>query len=330
MKRRAQRRARRALLLLSLLLVGVTACAQGSTAGSRRADGTRPVTIRVAGAFALFPMMLIWAEAYHQINPNVHFDVQGGGTGKGMTDVLTGMTDLAMLSREPRPEELAQGAYVMPAALDAVVATMNASHPNLANVLATGLQRDRATALWLHEEVRTWGDLLGNADQSRITVYTRSDSSGAAEVWAHYLGATGQEDLLGIAVHGDPGLAEAVRQDQFGLGFNNLAFAYNLATDQQINGLRILPLDLNNDGRISPDEDFYADRQIFIQAVRDGRYPTPPTRLLYLVTKGPPKPELVAFYRWMLTDGQALVSAAGFVGLSPALVDKGLALLPTP
>ncbi|MFV9504329.1 MAG: PstS family phosphate ABC transporter substrate-binding protein [Oscillochloridaceae bacterium umkhey_bin13] len=310
------------LLLLPLLLI-VAACGQAT-----RADRAASVRIRVSGAFALFPIMTIWADEYSRLNPQVTFDVQAGGAGKGMTDVLSGVADIAMLSRPPRDEELARGAFLMPAALDAVVAIASANNPQIEQLLATGLTPARGAALWLADERMTWGDLLGNADPTPITVYTRADSSGAAEVWSLFVGGETQEDLHGIAVHGDPGLAEAVRQDRRGIGFNNIAFAYNLTTGTQIAGLRVVPLDLNGDGRISPDEDFYAERALINAAVAARRYPYPPARLLYLVTKGEPSPPISAFYRWMLTDGQAMVDAAGFVGLGPDLIEEGLALLP--
>jgi phosphate transport system substrate-binding protein len=41
-----------------------------------------------------------------------------------------------------------------------------------------------------------------------IHVYTRSDAAGAPDVWAKHLGKK-QENLLGIGVFGDPGLAAA-------------------------------------------------------------------------------------------------------------------------
>ncbi|RRR71754.1 MAG: phosphate ABC transporter substrate-binding protein [Candidatus Viridilinea halotolerans] len=317
---------RYALVLLMLLVVACGQAAQPTPGAGP--DAKTPVTIRVSGAFALFPMMAVWAEAYSQQHPHVTFDLQGGGAGKGMADMLTGVADMAMLSRAPRQEELDQGAFLMPAAIDAVVATVNANNPALERLLATGLTPEKAAALWLREEVATWGALVGSDDTARITVYTRSDSSGAAEVWSLFMGGTGQEDLQGIAVNGDPGLAEAVRQDVHGIGFNNIVFAYSMATGQQIEGLRVVPLDLNGDGTITADEDFYADRLLLHDAVAAHQYPHPPARLLYLVTKGPPAPEIAAFYRWMLTEGQSLVDAAGFVGLNPASVEAGLGLLP--
>src|SRR5690554_3777066 len=87
------------LLILALLLA---ACGGG---------GSGPqVTLSSSGAFALYPMMQRYAEEYTRTHPDVHFNITGGGAGKGISDVLAGATDFGMVSRELRPEEIAQGA----------------------------------------------------------------------------------------------------------------------------------------------------------------------------------------------------------------------------
>src|SRR5690606_23079162 len=144
--------------------------------------------------------------------------------------------------------------------------------------------------IWITGEVTDWGQVLGSGNVAAINVYTRSDAAGAAEVWAQLMGGTSQEDLSGTAANGDPGLAEAVRQDPLAIGFNNIGFAYDLSSGEQVEGIRVIPIDLNGDGSISPDEDFYANREEINRAVAERRYPYPPARLLYLVTKGEPSP----------------------------------------
>ena len=273
-------------------------------------------TIAVSGAFALFPMMTVWAEQYTALHPNITFDVQGGGAGKGMTDVLAGAVDIAMVSRELKPEETDQGAFGVPVTIDAVVATVNADNPYLDGILAHGLTPEAAAAIWMSQETTTWGQFLGTDAAEAITVYTRSDSAGAAEVWAKYMGGSVQEDLIGTAVNGDPGLAEAVRQDELGIGFNNIGFAFDLSTGNQLDGLRVVPLDLNGDGQISADEDVYATIDDIAAAIAAKVYPFPPARELYLVTKGEPTPVIADLYRWILTEGQAYVGDAGYVSLS--------------
>jgi len=286
-----------------------------------------PVRITVSGAFALFPIVSLWAEEYSALNPNVTFDVQGGGAGKGMTDMLTGAADIAMLSRDPRQEELDQGSFLVPVTIDAVVGTVNANNPYLAELQAQGLTPEEANAIWITGEIATWGQLLGTDAAESINVYTRSDSAGAAEMWALFSQGEAQEDLIGTAVNADPGLAEAVRQDPLGVGYNNIGFSYDQATGLPLAGLQIIPFDLNDNGQIDPEEDFYGTRDELTAAIAAEIYPYPPARALYLVTKGEPSPAIAAFYRWILTDGQAFVADAGYVLLPEARIQEALTLV---
>jgi phosphate transport system substrate-binding protein len=313
------------LLLANMVLV---ACAPAAQQDAGTAAGGERVAISVSGAFALFPLMSLWAAEYQKINPNVQFDVQAGGAGKGMTDMLSGAADIAMLSREARQEEVDQGSILVPVTIDSVLATANAQNPYVEQLLAKGLTPESGAQVWTSGTPVTWGELLGTDATDRVNSYTRSDASGAAEMWAKYLGAAAQEDLKGTAVNGDPGVAEAVRQDKLSLGYNNVGFAFDPATGKPIEGLAIVPLDLNGDGAISADENFYATRDEFTAAVASGKYPFPPARVLYLVTKGEPNPAIAAFYRWVLTDGQQFVQPAGYVALTQDKIDEALGKLP--
>jgi phosphate transport system substrate-binding protein len=317
------------MALVGLLVAcgGTAAEPPANNSAAEPAAGGEARTITVSGAFALFPMMTVWAEQYSALNPNIRFDVQGGGAGKGMTDVLAGAVDIAMVSRELKQEEIDQGAFGVPVTIDAVVPTANADNPHLADLLATGLTPESAAAIWIRQTTTTWGQLLGTDAAEAITVYTRSDASGAGEVWSKFQGGTAQEDLKGTAVNGDPGLAEAVRQDALGIGYNNIGFAYNLETGGQLDGLVVIPLDLNGDGTISDDENFYDTKEAIAAAIASRTYPYPPARELYLVTKGAPDADIVAFYNWILTEGQALVPDAGYVNLNAEQIQAALDLL---
>lgn len=300
----------------------------GSTANQPASNSTdETVCLSVSGAFALFPMMTAWTEEYGKLHPNFCFDVQAGGAGKGMTDMLTGAADIAMLSREARQQELDQGAFLVPVTIDAVVGTVNADNPYLAELQAQGLTPEKANGIWIGGDITNWSQLLGTDASESINVYTRSDSAGAAEMWALFAQGEAQEDLIGTAVNADPGLAEAVRQDTLGIGYNNIGFAYDHSTGEPIAGMAIIPLDLNGNGQIDPDEDFYATRDGVTAAIAAEVYPFPPARVLYLVTKGEPSPAITDFYRWVLTEGQAFVQKAGYVSLTEDRIQEALALL---
>lgn len=302
-------------LLLALPLV-LTACGDDDDGGNGDNEASASTTITISGAFALYPMVVKWTEEYQKTHPDVKFDVSAGGAGKGMSDVLAGAVDIAMVSRELREEESSQGATGFAVTKDAVVATVNAQNPVLETLLTTGLTAETGAGIWISEENKTWGDVLGTDSNEEVHVYTRADAAGAAEVWSIFMGGTAQEDLKGIAVQGDPGLAEAVRQDTLGIGFNNIGYAYDLTTGKEVEGLRVVPIDLNGDGQITDDENFYGDKAAIAAAIADGRYPSPPARALYLVTKGQPNEALTDFILWTLNEGQQFVDAAGYIQLT--------------
>lgn len=288
-----------------------------SCGGSQKNDSSRlKGEITVSGAFALYPLMVKWADEFCKIYPDVRIDVSAGGAGKGMTDVLSGMADIAMVSREINQEEIRKGAWHISVAKDAVLPTVNASHPDFEIIRKAGIGREQLTRLYMNGKKTNWDQLISGCGNHPVHVYTRSDACGAAEIWAKFLGGN-QEDLQGTGVFGDPGIADAVARDVYGMGYNNVAFVYDINTRKTIKGIAVLPLDLNGDGQIAQDENFYQSLDSLMQAIRLGIYPSPPARELYLVCRNKPEQHLLhEFLYWILTDGQQYVEEAGYVKLS--------------
>ncbi len=280
--------------------------------------------ISISGAFALYPLTVKWAEEFKKIHPGVKFDISAGGAGKGMTDALAKMVDIGLVSREISPEEVKKGAFGIAVTKDAVVPTISAANPNLKDILTIGLKRDAAINIFITGKIKTWGEAIGTKSAVPIRIYTRSDACGAGETWAKYLGKK-QEDLLGVGVFGDPGLALAVTKDPSGIAYNNIGYAYDAKTKQPNPGVKVIPLDINNNGKIDPDEDFYKTLDDIVNAIASGKYPSPPARDLYFMTSGKPvKKELVEFIRWSLTDGQKYVFDSGYINLSKEKLAAGL------
>jgi phosphate transport system substrate-binding protein len=287
-------------------------------------------TLSVSGAWALYPLALRWAEEFGKLHPGVRIDVQAGGAGKGMTDVLSGAVDIGMVSREIHPSESERGAVAVAVAKDAVVPTVSRRNPLLAELLRRGLKKEEFARIWISGTVPSWNALLDGRTETPIRVYTRSDACGAADTWAAYLGKH-QEDLAGVGVYGDPGVAEAVKRDPVGIGYNNINFAYDARTKKPVEGLEICPIDLNGNGRLDPEESFYGTRDDLVRAIAANVYPSPPARDLYFVVKSAPwRPLLSEFLKWALTGGQVFVAEMGYLPLGPERVAGGLALIAGP
>lgn len=307
-------------LVALVLLAGVVATAARTISASEptRVKGT----VTISGAWALYPMVVKWAEEFRKLNPQVRIDVSAGGAGKGMADTLAGAVDIGMVSRDIFPEEVQKGAFAVAVAKDAVFATINEKNPYAEELLKKGVRRESFIGIWITEKVSDWKQVVQGNRSYPIHVYTRSDAAGAPETWANYLGKK-QEDLKGIAVYGDPGVAEAVRKDPLGIGFNNLNYAFDFKTGLPVAGLKVLPIDANGNGKVDEGEDV-STKEKAVDAVASGKYPSPPARALYLVTKGKPSGATKAFIIWILTEAQKYLDDVGYIALSRGLLQDGL------
>lgn len=270
-------------------------------------------TISISGAFALYPLVVSWAEEYKKEHTDIRFNISGGGAGKGMADALSGAVDLGMFSREIEQAEKDQGVWWVGLTIDAVVPTISDMNPCLAQLKQSGLTREEFREIFIDGNKKQWNQMINITGEVPINVYTRSDACGAAGTWAKYMGGN-QEDLKGIGIYGDPGLADAVARDPFGIAFNNTIYAYDIQSGKKRPGIEIIPIDINANGRIDPEEDFYGSFQNILKAIAEGVYPSPPARELYFVAGGKPaKKATLDFIKWTLTDGQKFVKAAGYV-----------------
>ena len=308
------------------IALSLTACG-GKKDSKVGPDGKLSGEISLSGAFALYPLAVQWASEFQKLHPDVKIDVSAGGAGKGVTDAIADVVDFGMVSRELSDAEKQKGAVGFAVAKDAVVPTINADNPAIADLRKHGITREDLVALWINGEKKTWGQVAGTSDATPIVVYTRSDACGAAETWALYLGGK-QEDLKGTAVFGDPGLAAAIQKDVNGLGLNNIGYAYDTATGDLNPGLAVVPIDVNGNGQIDPEEDFYDKKEDVVKAISEGRYPSPPARDLYFVSNGvPTDPVVVAFLKYILTDGQKENGPQGYIEIPQDKLDAGLAKL---
>ncbi len=305
---------------LSILL---SACAPSAPSPTTAGD-TLSGTITVSGAFALYPLMSVWSDAFHKLHPNVEFDISAGGAGKGMTDALSGAVDIGMVSRAVKPEEESQGAFTIPVVKDAVFGVISAKNPVAKEILAQGISQETLRKIFITGEIKTWGEVVGKPEiTDAIHVYTRSDSAGAADIWAQFLGGKAQSDIQGVGVNADPGLLDTVVKDPLGIGYNNLGFAFDLSSGKSADGAIVVPIDKDKNGK-ADDVELIDTLAKAIAGVANDTYPSPPGRVENLVTKGKPSGLTQTFIQWILTDGQKFVGQAGYVELPSKQLTESL------
>jgi phosphate transport system substrate-binding protein len=311
-----------ALIISTMMLAacGTPAASPTDTASADDLSGT----ISISGAFALYPMMTVWAEEFHKLHPNVEFDVQGGGAGKGMTDTIAGAVDIGMISRSIKPEEESQGIFWVSVTKDAVFPLISKDNPVAAELIAKGISQEIFNKIFITGEIKTWGEVVGKPEiTDEIHVYTRSDACGAGEMWAKFSGGKVQDDIQGIGINGEPALVDTVIKDPLGIGYSNLNSVFDMTGGGLIEGTIVPPVDVNANGQADADE-YYQTKDAAVSAVSSEKYPSPPARFENLATKGKPTGLVLAFIQWILTDGQQYLGQAGYVPLTPTQQTESL------
>ncbi|MBN2165553.1 MAG: PstS family phosphate ABC transporter substrate-binding protein [Marinilabiliaceae bacterium] len=305
-------------IIISFFLV--TICFLSACVSKKQKENT----ISISGAFALYPLVVKWGEEYKKEHPEIRFNISGGGAGKGMADALSGTVDLGMFSRSIAREEIDKGVWWVGLTIDAVIPTISDKNPYLLKIKEKGLTQDEFANIFIHETITYWDNLFNTNSKTKINIYTRSDACGAAGTWAKYLGGA-QEDLKGIGVYGDPGLAEAASKDHTSIAYNNTIYVYDVVTGKKRPGIEVIPIDINKNGTIDAEENFYDSFETVLKAIADGIYPSPPARELYFVAnEKPQKKATIDFIHWTLTKGQKYVKEAGYVPIDNAKINEYL------
>ncbi|AXR78413.1 PstS family phosphate ABC transporter substrate-binding protein [Natrarchaeobaculum sulfurireducens] len=311
-----------------LQLAGAGSVASLAGCAGSGSNGNSSSAVRISGGVGPLPMVEVWADMYED-QTGVTFDISGGGTGVGVSDLFNGQVDVAMMGRDPDEEELEEGLIAVPMLIDTVVGTVNVDNPVYDELRENGLTREDLEAIFTRE-ITNWGDVADADVDEEITVYGRSDSSAAYQQWGDFLGGDGDkhteselENLADANHNGDQSVAEAIGRNENAVSLNNINYVYDLGSGELESDVRPIPLDIDGDG-LSEDEDFYETRDEFLEAVEAGIYPAPPAREMFLAADDGFEDEAYDFVEWVLTDGQEYVSENGYVPLEEDRLEEAL------
>lgn len=168
------------ILGLSLILATFAFGACGNAPGQKVAEdanagaasegvGTPNGKIIIAGSTSVQPLSDVLAEAFEDANPDVTVDVQGGGSGVGITSIEQGIADLGSLSREVKEGEKASVREEYVIAKDGIAVIVNK------DVTVADLTMDQLKGIFTGE-IKNWKE-VGGAD-APIVVVAREEGSG--------------------------------------------------------------------------------------------------------------------------------------------------------
>lgn len=281
----------------------------------------------ISGAYALYPLVARMADEFMLVHPGVKIELKKAGTGEGITDLLMGNCQLAMISRPLTDEEINAGIFTIPVAKDGVAPIINQRNPYIERIIDQGLSPDEFMQIFTSGKQLAWGEVLGTDSRDKITVYTRADESGAADIWAGFIYKK-SSDLKGVGVVGDDEMIKRIQDDPLAIGFCNFTYAFDTITGERSKDIQIVPCDLDFDNKIDRVETPFKNLEEAHRSLWLGFFPDQLCRELTIGSLGKPADPLVKeFLNYVLGQGQSNVEASGYCPLNNVYIKYALDLL---
>ena len=275
-----------------------------------KAPETMLKTLNISGSTTIQPVSEFLANAYMQNHQDVRVNVEGGGSGAGITKAGTGQTDIGSASRNLNADEMAKYPDLRTYKIGGSAVVVIVNHNNPVN------EADKSELQALYNDKSEDISNLPNLANIRAAVQ-RSDNSGTEETFAQWLdprssnlnGAMNATDYSGtgqvrpLAVEGNEGVVQAVAKNPDAIGFADFGFA------ERDTGVKILKLKENASGPALP-EDISGARERIRQELNRGDqnntyYISRLTRPLLYITKGNPTTIENDFITFAMSPGTA-------------------------
>ncbi len=206
----------------TVVLVGDLLVLGGCSRQSQQAN-----SIQIKGSDTMVNLGQAWAEAFMKANPKVSVAVTGGGSGTGIAALLSNTCDIAELSRELKPEEIAMAKQKgfepkqITVALDGLAVVVHPANP------LSQLTMDQLAAIF-SGSVRNWKE-VGGSDLP-IVVLSREVNSGTHVYFKeHVLRRGSKESQVEFAANAlmlssSQAIADEVAQNPGAIGYYGMGY----------------------------------------------------------------------------------------------------------
>jgi phosphate transport system substrate-binding protein len=258
-------------------------------------------SIQVKGSDTMVNLGQAWAEKYMEANPGAFVAVTGGGSGTGLSSLISGTCDIAMSSRNIKQKEIdlakANGVdpYEIKVGLDGLAVVVNPQNP------VTKLTIQQLADIFTGK-ITNWKDVGGK--DLKIVILSREVNSGTHVYFkGHVLrkgDANGKEEFApgALMLSSSQAIADEVAGNTAAIGYYGMGY---ISKKQK-------PV------AIAKDENSEYETPT-IENVINGKYPI--SRPLFLYTNGTPEGMVKKFVDFTLSkEGQEIVLATDFVPVS--------------
>jgi phosphate transport system substrate-binding protein len=255
-------------------------------------------SIQIKGSDTMVNLGQAWAEKYMEKNPGDFAAVTGGGSGTGLSSLISGTCDIAMSSRNIKEKEIALAnkkginPYEIKVALDGLAVIVSPKNP------VSKLTIDQLARIFTGK-VANWKEVGG--EDATIVILSREVNSGTHVYFKEHvlrkLDPNSKEEFApgALMLSSSQAIADEVAQNPAAIGYYGMGYISN----------KQKPVMVAKDEK----SEYEAPT---IENVINGKYPI--SRPLFVYTNGQPQNMVKKFIDFALSkEGQEIVLKTDFV-----------------
>ena len=211
------------MLFVSLLLAACGDKEEGSNQGSNNG-----ATIAVSGSTSVGPLAEKLAMKYEE-TANNNIEINQIGSSAGITNAITGVSEIGMSSRDLKEEEVAEGIEEIAIAYDGIVVV---THPsNTVQDITMAQLKQIFTG-----NITNWKELGG--EDLEIVVVSREDGSGSRDAFQEIVDyGSGELIKNAIIASGNGNIKTTVATNKHAVGFISFEYIDESITPLKIDGV---------------------------------------------------------------------------------------------
>lgn len=212
------------LLMLSILTV-LSACTNNND--TQESNGSN-ATVSISGSTSVGPLAEKLAAKYTE-KDNTNIEINQIGSSAGITNAISGVSEIGMSSRDLKEEEIANGLKEVVIAYDGIVVVTHPSNK------VKDLTMEQIKQIFTGE-LTNWNELGG--DDLEIVVVSREDGSGSRDAFQEIVEySSGELIRNAIIASGNGNIKTTVANNKHAVGFISFEYIDESISTIDINGV---------------------------------------------------------------------------------------------
>jgi glycine cleavage system H lipoate-binding protein/ABC-type phosphate transport system substrate-binding protein len=266
-------------------------------------------TLRITSTPDMYGITSVWASEYSAVTPGMNVKVIRAADntqaeeyiGRGMLGFVTAKNYSGIRSTSGWHTVVGR---------DVIVPILNINNPALEEIRKLGISSEKLIKL-INSNGVSWTSVIPAAKNVPVNYYWSKDEGVSASLVSFF--GTSEINKAGIELESSEAITEAVRKDPYGIGFCKLTSAADMKNQVLNEGIALLPIDRNNNGRLDENENVYGDFNHLVRGIWIGKYPKTLTTNIYAAGIDHPEGAAsLAFMKWVLSDGQKFLYDNGY------------------